>query len=113
MKSKRKGYVRRRISNTETAISCMLLLLLAGIGLAIYAKGQIYDPSLFRTDLSLFSKRRPTEARSDQPVPDGGYTPSPGGEVRQPSPSGLLDGLAPTGWKPLEKVTQFAADTLW
>ena len=113
MKGKRRGYVRKRISKTETAISCMLLLLLAGIGLAIYAKGQVYDPGLFRMDLSLFLKHRPTEAQSDQPVSDGEHILSPGGEVRQPSPSGLLDGLAPTGWKPLGKVTQFAADTLW
>jgi len=96
----------------------MLLLLLAGISLAIYAKGQVYDPGLFRVDLSLLSKQGPpephsVEAQPNHPVPEAGPTPSSGGEAPAPSPSGLLDGLAPTGWKPLGSVTQFAADTLW
>jgi hypothetical protein len=106
------------ISGTETAISCMLLLLLAGIGVAIFTKGQVYDPGLFRPEIFALSKQRTAEVRSadsraDSPASAGGQTPSPGTGVQAPSPSGLLDDLAPQGWKPLENATHFTADTLF
>jgi hypothetical protein len=117
-KEKRGGIARKRISPTETAISCMLLLLLAGIGVAIYAKGQIYDPSLYRLELTALSKQAPTEAhpvesRTDQPASTGAQMPSPATGTQPASAPGLLDDLAPSGWKPLENVTHFTADTLY
>lgn len=91
----------------------MALLLLVGIGVAIYLKGQIYDPTLFRLDLSALSKHRPMEVQSDHPVSAGGYIPFPGVDVYASSPSGPLDDLAPAGWKPMGNVMQFTADTLY
>ncbi len=117
-RGRRRGCARTRISRTETAISCILLLLLAGIGVAIYAKGQSYDPGLYRPELTALSVQRPTEAqsvesRTDQPGAGGGQMPSPGAGVQARPSSGLLDDLAPQGWKPLENATRFTADTLY
>ena len=80
----------------ETAISCMLLLLLAGVAVAIYAKGQIYDPGLYRPELTALSKQAPIEARSveprtDQPASAGAQMPSPDAGRQAPSSSSPLD----------------------
>ena len=96
----------------------MLLLLLAGIGAAIYAKGQIYDRGLYRPELTALSKQRPTEAqpvgsRTEQPAFAGGQLPPPGAGAQPPSSSGPLDNLAPPGWKLLENATHFTAATLY
>ena len=96
----------------------MLLLLLAGVSVAIYAKGQIYDPNLFRPELTALSKQRPAEvqpvdSRTEQPASTGGQMPAPGAGMQASSSSGPLDDLAPPGWKPLENVTHFTADTLY
>jgi len=115
MSGKRRGFVRTRISRTETVISCMLLLLIAGIGIAIYAKGKIYDPGLFRLDQFALSNTRSVGAQPDRLVSpeDEGSKLSPVMDAPVPSPSGLLDGLAPAGWKTLGDVSQFTADTLY
>lgn len=115
MSGKRRGFVRTRISRTETVISCMLLLFIAGIGIAIYAKGQIYDPGLFSLDQFALSKTRSVGAQPDRLVSpeDEGSKPSLAMGAPVPSPSGLLDGLAPTGWKTLGDVSQFSSDTLY
>jgi hypothetical protein len=93
-----------------------LLLLIAGIGIAIYVKGQIYDPGLFSLDLNALSKYRPVGAQPDRT----GYQedrelskPSPATDVRTSSLPGLLDGLAPAGWRPLGDATQFTDATLY
>ena len=104
-RGKRRGYARTRISRMETAISCMLLLLLAGVAVAIYAKGRIYDPGLYRPELTALSKQAPIEARSveprtDQPASAGAQMPSPDAGRQAPSLSSPLDGLAPRDGSP-------------
>jgi hypothetical protein len=93
----------------------MLLLLIAGIGIAIYAKGQIYDAGLFSLNQAALSKTRSAGAQPDRLVSpeDKGSKPSPTINVPVSSPSGLLDGLAPAGWRTLGDVSQFTADTLY
>ena len=115
MRGKRRGFIRARISRTETVISCMLLLLIAGIGIAIYTKGQIYDPDLFRLNQFALSNTRSVSAQPDRLVPPEGEgsKPSPAMDAPVPSPSGPLDDLAPAGWKTLGGVTQFNAATLF
>jgi len=112
---KRRGFVRTRVSQTETVISSILLLLLAGIGAGIYVKGQSYDPGLFTLDQSALSERRSEGVQPERLVynEDEGSITSPGTDTDVPSPSALFEGLAPPGWKTLGDVEHFPADTLW
>lgn len=117
-RGERRGIARKVISRTETAISCFLLLLLAGVGVAIYIKGQIYDPALFRPELTALAKQRaaeapPAKAPKAEPPSAGGQTTPPAVAAQPASSPGLLDDLAPSGWKPMENVTHFTADTLY
>jgi hypothetical protein len=93
----------------------MLLLLIAGIGVAIYAKGQIYDHGLFSLDPFALSNTRSVRSQPDRLVSpeDGGSNPSRAMDAPAPSPFGLLDGLAPAGWKAHGDVAQFTAANLW
>jgi hypothetical protein len=93
----------------------MLLLLLASIGVAIYVKGQTYDPGLFSLDQFALSNTRSVGTQPNRLVSpdDGGSKPSPAMDVPALPPSGLLEGLAPAGWKTLGDVTQFNAATLF
>lgn len=113
MSGKPRGFVRTRISRTETIFSFLVLLLLAGIGAAIYVKGQVYDPGLFRLDPNALSKARPAGAQPDRFAPQEEPKPSPAMDAPAPPPSGPLDGLAPAGWKALGDVAQFTAANLW
>jgi hypothetical protein len=101
----------------ETAVCFVLLLLLAGVAIAIYAKGRLYDPGLFRPELTTLAKQHISEVQPSD-APKAGPTSA----VEQtasvaahplPASSGLLDDLAPSGWKPMENVTHFTADTLY
>jgi len=100
----------------ETVISCAVLLLIAGIGVAVYVKGQIYDPGLFRLDQHTLGKSQPAvkapvgPQEDEKPVTSLGTTaPAP----QAPSTAGPLDALAPRGWKTMGKVEQFTADSLY
>jgi len=92
-----------------------LLLLLACIGAGIYAKGQRYDPRLFTLDQSALSAGRSEGAKPTQLVYNEGTgsRTSPGIGADVPSLSGLLEGLAPPGWKTLGEVERFPAEILW
>lgn len=115
---KRKGFARIQISPTEKRLSWMLLLLIAGIGAAIYLKGQRDDPSLFSLDQSLLAdmQTQTVRAQPDRLVYDEeeGEVPS-GASARgaEGSSSGLLDGLPPEGWKPMGSAEQFTSETLY
>jgi len=93
----------------------MLLLLLVGIGIGIYVKGQVYDPGLFSLNPYALSRDRSAEAQLDRLVSlgDGKSKSFSGVDMHPSSPSGLLDNLAPAEWKPLGNVTQFTADSLY
>ena len=111
---------RTRISATEAAASCLLLLLLAGIAAAVYVKGRVYDPGLFRPEMTALLRGRPTEAgfgpAAGNPATAGGQTtsvPVPAAGTKAASSSGPLDDLAPPGWKPLGNTQTFNADSLF
>lgn len=115
---KRKGFARIQISPTEKRLSWMLLLLIAGIGAAIYLKGQRYDPYLFSLDQSLLAG---VQAQAVRAQPDRLVYEEEEGEVQsgesprgaENSSSGLLDGLAPEGWQPMGSAEQFTSETLY
>ena len=108
---KRRGFVRAQISTTERILSWASLALLCGIGLAIYLKGQYFDPGLFALDQSLLQ---------NMPAPRQQvklYEETAEGGVREtvsamPQP-GLFSALAPTGWNQLGNVETFPADDLY
>jgi len=109
---------RREITRTETAVSCLVLVLLAAIGAGVWAKGRMYDPGLFRPELAGLARERPAQAvRVDTPSEQrtsSGSTTAPAAASAQPAPlSGPLEDLAPRGWKPMEKVAHFTPDTLY
>lgn len=121
MGGKRGGFARNRISRTETIISCLLLLLIVGIGVGIYVKGQIYDPGLFSLNPHAISRNRPAEVlpnllvsseeSKSSAATDAG--PAPSAAPVTPPPSDLLEGLAPAGWKAMGAVAQFTAANLF
>ncbi len=105
--------MRTGISRRENVISCLLLLLLAGIGTAVYVKGQLYDPGLFQLDQLALSQNRPAGEPPDRlnRQDDDGSLKSRAPVT--PMPAGLLDALAPPGWKTLGDVQQFTAANLY
>jgi len=112
-REKRRRFVRIEISRRETVISCLVLLILAGIGAAVYVKGQHYDPGLFQLDQLALSKYQPAREPPDllkQPDDKG---PRKSLDTVAPTPAGLLEALAPPGWKTLGDVQQFTADNLY
>jgi len=114
-KGKRRGFVRTGISYRERVFSCLVLFLLAGIGAAVYVKGQLYDPGLFRLDQLALSKYQPARAQPERPGERAaeGSLRSDTTIVPAPSRAGLLEGLAPAGWKTLGDVQEFTAANLY
>jgi hypothetical protein len=73
----RKQFVRTRIPSSELAAGAVILLLLAGIGLAIALKGRRFDPGLYmvRTD-SLNSTAAAVEGKSQTLAAEGSGAPA-------------------------------------
>lgn len=114
-KGKRRGALRSRISPTETVISGVILLLIAGIGVAVYVKGQIYDPGLFRLDQHNLSKSQQVKTPAGRLDSQGDEKPLKSLATIAPvlSTAGPLDALAPKGWKTLGNVEQFTPGSLY
>lgn len=106
---KNSGFIRTRISLTERLLSWLLLGLLGAVGVAIYLKGQRYDPGLFALDAASLSEA--PLARVQQRLVDRADEGAVAGSAE--TPNGLLDGLAPDGWQPMGEVEQFSADDLF
>lgn len=109
---------RRKITRTETAVSWLVLVLLAAIAAGIWAKGRVYDPGLFRPELTSLTRERPAQGvpadASGQLATSSAGGAAPVAASAQPAPlSDPLEDLAPAGWKSMEKVTHFTPDTLY
>ena len=108
-RGKNSGFIRTHISLTERLLSWFLLCLVGAVGVAIYLKGQRYDPGLFALNVDNLADTAPArvQQRLVEQVDEGAVA----GAV-EPS-TGLLDGLAPDGWQLLGPVEQFSADDLY
>lgn len=106
----KRGFVRTDISVKESTIGAVLLLLVAGIGIAIYSKGQHFDPHLFALDQSLLSEQAPVrkEVKLVERSGEGRVAGVPSSVA-----TGPLQGLAADGWRELGSVEFFTAETLY
>ena len=101
-----------RISLGERLASCLILGLIGAVGVAVYLKGQSFDPGLFALDETRLAEipesRVPTArllATGDEGIAvDSGAT---------AEPTGLLGGLVPAGWETLGSAEFFDADKLY
>jgi hypothetical protein len=105
----KRAFERTEISTTENAIGGLLLVLIAGIGMGIYVKGQHYDPNLFALDQSLLADQAP--ARQQVKLVEESAEGRVAGE--EAVAVGMLQGLAPDGWRDLGPVESFTAETLY
>lgn len=111
--NKKRGFVRESVSSTEKTLSYAMLLLILGIGTAIYFKGQSFDPNLFALDQSYIQNAQ-TDTRESLKLFEPGF--GPDGEItaaQAKESTSPFDQLAPSGWKPLGKEEHFTADTLY
>ncbi|MGA1199381.1 MAG: DUF6599 family protein [Candidatus Latescibacterota bacterium] len=110
----KRGFVREKISTTEKTISYALLILILGIGISIYTKGQRFDPGLFELDHEYIQNAK-TDPRESLKLYEPGF--GPDGEITSPSPPTIattpFSNLTPSGWKMLGKEEAFTADTLY
>jgi len=104
-------FVRTRISLTERFLSYSLLGLIAAVGVAIYLKGQRYDPGLFALDASSLAQTPSSRVQAERLVEDADEGVVTTGIPETSTP--LLDGLAPAGWQPMGPVEKFTADNLY
>ncbi len=101
---RRKQNHRPHISMTEKWIGWLILLLLAGIAIGVYLKGQRYDSRIFALDTSLLertSEIAPTVAS---------------GATDETSATGRVAGILPPpvpGWKLMGPVEQFNPEDLY
>jgi hypothetical protein len=110
---KRRGFVRAEVSTTETSISWFVLLLVVGIGVAIYAKGKVYDPALFGLDPSLLTQEAPARVAPERLVAEEDEGTIAGAAAPSAESGGPLADLASEGWRPLGAVERFTAETLY
>jgi len=107
--SGKRAFVRTEISQTETLLGIALLILVAGIGMGVYIKGQHYDPHLFALDESLLSAEPPV--RQSIKLVERSAEGRVVGEVLEAA--GLLEGLESAGWSELGAMESFTAETLY
>ena len=92
---KRRGFVRTDISGAERTLSYLLLVLIVGIGVAIFTKGQVFDPGLFALDPTYIETM--PQARESIKLYEPGFGPQ--GEIAAgpTAESGLFTDIAPDG----------------
>ncbi|MDP6779108.1 MAG: hypothetical protein QGI83_20300 [Candidatus Latescibacteria bacterium] len=119
--SGKKGFVRTKVSATEKTLSYLMLVLIAAVGIAVYLKGQSFDPALFSLDRSELAAVQPVTSRTVADESELLYEGEYEGEVRSepsagpqapPSPD-LLSNISPAGWKALGGIEYFTAETLY
>ena len=107
----RKGFVREAVPGFERTISLGVLLLVVGVGAAIYLSGQSYDPKLFGLDPALLDRPDDTVRKQVRLV-----EPANEGVSEEPSATGpgvTLSDLVPDGWRTLGAAEYFDADDLY
>ena len=109
---KKTGFVRAQISLTELVLSLTLLGLIGAVAVAVYLKGQSFDPGLFALDAASLSESPASRVQVERLVETGDEGVVAGSESAPPS-TGLLDGLVPDGWRQMGPVETFAADNLY
>ena len=109
--SHKREITRTRVSLGERVASVSILGLIGVVGVAVYLKGQSYDPGLFALDEASLAGTAPS------PAPGGlRLATTDGFEADLAStadPAGLLDGLVPAGWQPLGSAEVFDAGSLY
>ncbi len=106
----KRAFERTEISGMETGIGALMLLLIAGLGVGTYIKGQHFDPNLFALDQNLLSQEAPVRQQVKLVEESGeGRVAGAAGAVE----SAPLRGLAPEGWRDLGAVESFTAETLY
>ena len=114
--SGKKGFVRTSVSPTERTLSVLLLVLIGAVGIAVYLKGQRFDPALFSLDRSELASVQPTATQPDVLVDEedeGEVWAEPSEAGQEPPTPGLLSDIAPEGWRPLGDIEYFTAETLY
>ena len=129
----RKEFVRTNVPVAEVAASAVILLLMAGIAVAIYHKGKVFDPNLYavRTD-SLKSTALAVEGKNgtvreavpaatagapvktiagDEAAPEGGAEGS--GAAPKPAVKGEPMEISLVGTKPMGDTEFYSADNLY
>ena len=114
----KKAFIRTQIPLTERLLSWSLLGLIAAVGVAIYLKGQRYDPGLFALDVSALVQTSSARVQVERLVEESdegtvATAESAGFAESTATPTRLLDGLAPDGWQRMGPVEQFDADNLY
>lgn len=109
---KKTGFVRAQISLTERLLSFTLLGLIGAVGLAVYLKGQSFDPGLFALDAASLSESPISRVQAEGLIEteDEGVVV---GSESAPQATSLLDGLVPDGWQQMGPVEIFDADNLY
>jgi len=109
---KKTGFVRAQISLTERFLSFALLGLIGAVGVAVYLKGQAFDPGLFALDTASLSESPASRVQAERLVQteDEGVV---AGSESAPQSTGLLDGLVPDGWRQMGPVEAFDAGNLY
>jgi hypothetical protein len=134
----RKEFVRTRVPLAESVSSAVILVLIAGIGFAVWHKGKVFDPNLYSvrndalksTALAVEGKNgtapsaAPTEpvaaeapkavaeksGGADEPAPEGG---AEGSAAPKPAAKGEPLESALTGTKPMGDTEFYTADSLY
>jgi hypothetical protein len=109
---KKTGFVRTQISLTERLLSFTLLGLIGAVGVAVYLKGQSFDPGLFALDVASLSEGPASRVQAERLIETGDEGVVVGSESALPSID-LLDGLVPDGWRQMGPVETFDADNLY
>lgn len=108
---KNRGFVRKEISKSERIMSLLSLFTIFGIGVAVYLKGQSFDPNLFALDQSLLQETTPArqQVKLYEETTEGNLP----NTYQSPPQTDLFSNLAPDGWQPLGEREQFAAENLY
>jgi hypothetical protein len=110
--TRKRGFVRETVSKTEKVIAFALLFLIIAIGIAIYVKGQQFDPGLFALDPSLIELAQ-TDTRESPRLYEPGFGPDGELKARPEAPSSPFAQLEPPGWRQLGEQESFTANTLY
>ena len=111
----KKAFMRTQIPLTERVLSWSLLGLIAAVGVAVYLKGQRYDPGLFALDVSSLTQTPSARVQVERLVEESDDGVVATAESAEPAATsaGLLGNLAPDGWQRMGPVEQFDADNLY
>ena len=102
---RRRRNFRPTISRRETSLGALLLLVLVGVGVAVYVKGGLYDESLFALDVGLLAE--------GEVLPTVTYASDSERAAAPVASDGFLPVAAPDGWQAMGAVERFTPDNLY